>query len=186
MVKLEFYFRSKARNHPQIQYIKFYPPPPPFKKLKRSLSWSEVSCLGWLIFMIFSLLSIWAYFSALGTRWTPSPISPQEGVISKWGGPSRGIRSLGVMGEGPGNLRFVATSRRVVVVAPSPPKKKMTLGHLDKTCQTWSKNDPFQGSCFSRNRFFFEKKESAKSAGRVIFSLTLSPHLQENLIFQCW
>ena len=28
---------------------------------------------------------------------------------SKWGNPSRDIRSLGVMGEGPGNPRFVAT-----------------------------------------------------------------------------
>ena len=32
------------------------------------------------------------------------------------GVPSRGIRSLGVMGEGPGNLRFVALSH--VVVGP--------------------------------------------------------------------
>ena len=79
--------------------------------------------------------------------------------ISKWGGPSRGIRSLGAMGEGPGNLSFV------VVVAtssstPLPPKKKLTFGHLDKNCQKWHQNDSFQGSCFSRNRFFSEKKES--------------------------
>ena len=54
------------------------------------------------------------------------------------GVPSRGIRSLGVMGEGPGNLRFVASSsqRR----RRPPPSKKNDMGALGHNCQKLPKS----------------------------------------------
>ena len=75
--------------------------------------------------------------------WRLLPILPHVPSISKWGGPSRGIRSLGVMGEGPGNLRFVASSssqrrRRAQKMAEQyfsrkcPKSISLDSGHLDK------------------------------------------------------
>ena len=65
------------------------------------------------------------------TNYMPAgqPEHQSEGV------PSRGIRSLGAMGQGPGRPRFfrVAARRRVVAVVGRPPKT--TLGHLDKNGQ---------------------------------------------------